>query len=93
MIMLLLTPPTILLGACISSTVLQEQSKELQVLGDTYEWDVYKYMWDRELDPTAVGELELSWAVTLAPTSLYVIHSDFPIPPDHNSCIKKKQTK
>lgn len=46
-------------------------------------------MWDEELDPTAAGEPDLSWTVTLAPTSLYVIHSDFPIPPDHNSYIKK----
>lgn len=50
-------------------------------------------MWDGELDHTAVGELELSWAVTLAPTSLYVIHSDFPIPQDHNSYIKKQTNK
>lgn len=31
---LLLVPLVVLLGACTSSTVLQEQSKELQVLGD-----------------------------------------------------------
>lgn len=50
-------------------------------------------MWDGELDPTAVGEPDLSWTVTLAPTSLYVIHSDFPIPPEHNSYIKKQTNK
>lgn len=50
-------------------------------------------MWDEELDPTAVGEPDLSWAVILAPTSLYVIHSDFPIAPDHNSYIKKQTNK
>lgn len=57
------------------------------MIGDTYDWDAYKYVWDGELDPTAVGELELSWAVILAPISLYVIHSYFPIPPEHNSYI------